>query len=96
MAAPAIRLNDGATIPQLGLGVFQVPARETARVVAEALAIGYRHVDTAQMYGNEAGVGAAVAASGLARDAVFVTTKLNNGNHRPDDARRSFAGAARG
>jgi len=91
MAAPAIRLNDGATIPQLGLGVFQVPARETARVVAEALAIGYRHVDTAQMYGNEAGVGEAVAASGLARDEVFVTTKLNNGNHRPDDARRSFA-----
>jgi 2,5-diketo-D-gluconate reductase A len=91
MAAPAIRLNDGAMIPQLGLGVFQVPARETARVVAEALAIGYRHVDTAQMYGNEAGVGEAVAASGLARDEVFVTTKLNNGNHRPDDARRSFA-----
>ena len=90
MAAPAIRLNDGNAIPQLGLGVFQVPARETARVVAEALAIGYRHVDTAQMYGNEAGVGEAVAASGLARDGVFVTTKLNNGNHRPDDARRSF------
>ena len=90
MTVPELRLNDGHAIPQLGLGVFQVPARETARVVGEALEIGYRHVDTAQMYGNEAGVGEAVAASGLARDAVFVTTKLNNGNHRPDDARRSF------
>jgi 2,5-diketo-D-gluconate reductase A len=90
MTVPAIRLNDGRAIPQLGLGVFQVPARETARVVGEALEIGYRHVDTAQMYGNEAGVGEAVGASGLPREAVFVTTKLNNGNHRPDDARRSF------
>ncbi|HET9939147.1 MAG TPA: aldo/keto reductase [Gaiella sp.] len=90
MTVPAIRLNDGHAIPQLGLGVFQVPARETARVVGEALEIGYRHVDTAQMYGNEAGVGEAVGASGLPRDEVFVTTKLNNGNHRPDDARRSF------
>jgi 2,5-diketo-D-gluconate reductase A len=90
MPVPAIRLNDGRSIPQLGLGVFQVPARETARVVAHALAIGYRHIDTAQMYGNEGGVGEAVAASGLPREAVFVTTKLSNGNHRPDDARRSF------
>jgi 2,5-diketo-D-gluconate reductase A len=90
MTVRAIRLNDGHAIPQLGLGVFQVPASETARVVGQALEIGYRHVDTAQMYGNEAGVGAAVAASGLPREAVFVTTKLSNGNHRPDDARRSF------
>ena len=90
MSVPALRLNDGHTIPQLGLGVFQVPAGDTARVVGEALEIGYRHVDTAQMYGNEAGVGEAVAASGLDRDELFVTTKLNNGNHRPDDARGSF------
>jgi 2,5-diketo-D-gluconate reductase A len=90
MSVPATPLNDGHAIPQLGLGVFQVPAGETGRVVAEALEIGYRHIDTAQMYGNEAGVGEAVAGSGLPRDAVFVTTKLSNGNHRPDDARRSF------
>ena len=87
---PIIALNDGNAIPQLGLGVFKVPADDTARVVAEALELGYRHIDTAQMYGNEAGVGDAVAASGLDRGEVFVTTKLNNGNHRPDDARRSF------
>ena len=87
---PTIALNDGNSIPQLGLGVFKLPADDTARVVAEALELGYRHIDTAQMYGNEAGVGDAIAASGLDRGEVFVTTKLNNGNHRPDDARRSF------
>jgi 2,5-diketo-D-gluconate reductase A len=87
---PIIALNDGNSIPQLGLGVFKLPADDTARVVAEALELGYRHIDTAQMYGNEAGVGDATAASGLDRGEVFVTTKLNNGNHRPDDARRSF------
>jgi len=87
---PLLGLNDGRTIPQLGLGVFKVDARETARVVAQALEIGYRHVDTAQMYGNEAGVGEAVRASGLPRGDVFVTSKLNNGHHRPDDAWRAF------
>ena len=87
---PTIALNDGYSIPQLGLGVFKIPAGDTARVVGEALELGYRHIDTAQMYGNEAGVGEAVAASGLDRGEVFLTTKLNNGNHRPDDARRSF------
>jgi len=87
---PLLGLHDGRTIPQLGLGVFKVDARETARVVAQALEIGYRHVDTAQMYGNEAGVGEAVRASGLPRGDVFVTSKLNNGHHRPDDARRAF------
>ena len=90
MSVPTIELNDGNAIPQLGLGVFKIPADDTARVAAEALELGYRHIDTAQMYGNEAGVGQAVAASGLDRGEVFVTTKLNNGNHRPDDARRSF------
>ena len=87
---PGIRLNDGATIPQLGLGVFKVDADDTARVVGAALELGYRHIDTAQMYGNEAGVGAAVRSSGIPREDIFVTSKLNNRNHRPDDARRSF------
>jgi 2,5-diketo-D-gluconate reductase A len=87
---PRIELHDGTSIPQLGLGVFQVPPDETARVVADALEAGYRHLDTAQMYGNEAGVGQAIAAAGLPRDELYVTTKLNNGFHRPDDARRAF------
>ncbi|MFC7403705.1 aldo/keto reductase [Georgenia alba] len=75
---PAIALNDDVTIPQLGFGVFQVPPEETERVVAEALRAGYRSIDTATRYGNEEGVGAAVAASGLAREEIFVTTKLAN------------------
>ncbi|WP_310961997.1 aldo/keto reductase [Nocardioides terrisoli] len=90
MTVPNVTLNDGNTIPQLGFGVFQVPPAETADVVSRALEVGYRHIDTAQMYRNEAGVGEAIAASGLARDDVFVTSKLNNGFHRPDDARRAF------
>lgn len=87
---PQIRLNDGNTIPQLGFGVFQIPPAETARAVGLALEAGYRHVDTAEMYGNERGVGDAIRAAGLARDDVFVTSKLNNGFHRPDDARAAF------
>ena len=87
---PTITLHDQTTIPQLGFGVFQVPPADTARAVTEAFEVGYRHVDTAQMYGNEAGVGEALAASGLPRDEVYVTSKLNNAFHRPDDARRSF------
>jgi 2,5-diketo-D-gluconate reductase A len=90
MTVPALTLNDGATIPQLGFGVFQIPPRDTEAAVSRALEVGYRHIDTAQMYGNEKGVGDAVAASGLARDDVFLTSKLNNGFHRPDDARRTF------
>jgi 2,5-diketo-D-gluconate reductase A len=90
MAIPTITLRDQTTIPQLGFGVFQVPPPETEATVAAALEVGYRHLDTAQMYGNEAGVGAAIAASGLARGDLYVTTKLNNGFHRPDDARRSL------
>jgi 2,5-diketo-D-gluconate reductase A len=89
-SVPTIELNDGNEIPQLGFGVFQVPPAETAEAVAHALEAGYRHIDTAQMYGNERGVGEAVRASGLARDKVFVTSKLNNGFHRPDDARAAF------
>jgi 2,5-diketo-D-gluconate reductase A len=90
VTVPTIELNDGNAIPQLGLGVFQIPAGDTARVVSESLELGYRHIDTAQMYGNEAGVGEAVRASGLERADVFVTSKLGNGAHAPDDARRAF------
>lgn len=90
MTVPDLPLHDGTSIPQLGFGVFQVPPPETAATVAAALEAGYRHIDTAQMYGNEAGVGEAIEASGLARDDLYVTTKLNNGFHRPDDARREI------
>jgi 2,5-diketo-D-gluconate reductase A len=75
---PEIALNDGASIPQLGFGVWQVPQDDAAEVVAEALRVGYRHIDTAQMYENERGVGEAVRDSGLSRDEVFVTTKCRN------------------
>ena len=78
---PRITLNDNTSIPQFGLGVWQVPAAETEQVVTDALEVGYRHIDTAQMYGNEEGVGAAIAKSGLARDDLYVTTKLNNNRH---------------
>jgi 2,5-diketo-D-gluconate reductase A len=89
-AIPTIELNDGTTIPQLGFGVFQIPPAETARAVELALEAGYRHIDTAEMYGNERGVGEAVRASGLGRDEVYITSKLNNGYHEPDVARRAF------
>jgi 2,5-diketo-D-gluconate reductase A len=91
-AVPTIDLNDGHTIPQLGFGVFQIDPEDTVGAVGRALEVGYRHVDTAQMYGNEKEVGEAVRASGLDRADVFVTSKLNNGVHRPDDARRAFDG----
>jgi 2,5-diketo-D-gluconate reductase A len=90
MSVPTIELNDGHTIPQLGFGVFQIDPGETAEAVAEALRVGYQHVDTAEMYGNEEGVGEAIRASGLDRSEVFVTSKLNNGFHEPDAARRAF------
>jgi 2,5-diketo-D-gluconate reductase A len=89
---PDITLNDGRTIPQLGFGVFQVPPPETQAAVETAIEIGYRHFDTAQMYRNESGVGEAIAASGLDRSEFFVTSKLNNAAHLPDDARRAFDG----
>ena len=78
---PNLTLNNGVTIPQLGFGVFQVPEGQTQRVVEDALGAGYRHIDTAAAYGNEAGVGAAIAASGIAREEIFITTKLRNGEH---------------
>jgi 2,5-diketo-D-gluconate reductase A len=87
---PSLQLHDGTSIPQLGFGVYQVPPAETAATVLTALEVGYRHIDTAQMYQNEAGVGAAIKDSSLDRDDLYITTKLNNGNHRPDDARRSL------
>jgi 2,5-diketo-D-gluconate reductase A len=90
MPVPTLDLHDGTTIPQLGLGVFQVPPDRTEETVRMALEVGYRHIDTAQMYGNEEGVGAALRGSGISRDEVYVTSKLNNNNHRPDDVRRSF------
>jgi 2,5-diketo-D-gluconate reductase A len=90
MTVPSIPLHDGTSIPQLGFGVFQVPPEQAAETVGTALEVGYRHIDTAQMYGNEEGVGRAIKDSGIARDELYVTTKLNNGFHRPDDARRSL------
>src|SRR5919107_3220083 len=87
---PNIRLNNGVEIPHFGFGVFQVPPEETEQAVRDALDAGYRHIDTAQMYQNEQGVGAAVEASGLPREELWITSKLNNGFHRPDDARRAF------
>jgi 2,5-diketo-D-gluconate reductase A len=90
MTVPNLTLHDGTSIPQLGFGVFQVPPPQTAATVAQALEAGYRHIDTAQMYGNEAGVGEAIRDSGLDRDDLYITTKLNNSFHRPDDARREI------
>src|SRR5665213_3267510 len=89
-AIPAIDLNDGHSIPQLGFGVFQVPPPDTEATTTTALGAGYRHIDTAEMYGNEGGVGDAVRAAGLDRSAVYVTSKLNNGFHEPEVARRAF------
>ena len=87
---PSLQLNDGNQIPQLGFGVFQIEPEDTAEAVTSALGIGYRHIDTAEMYENEREVGEGLRASGLGRDEVFITSKLNNGAHRPDDARRAF------
>ncbi|OIJ24488.1 aldo/keto reductase [Nocardioides luteus] len=90
MTVPTIKLNDGTSIPQFGLGVWQVPQDETEQVVSEALEVGYRHIDTAQMYQNEAGVGAALKSAGLDREDVYVTTKLNNSQHDPAKAKASL------
>jgi len=87
---PSIDLNDGHSIPQLGFGVFQIEPGDTAEAVRRALEIGYRHIDTAQMYGNEAEVGEGIRDAGVPREEVFITSKLNNAHHEPDDARREF------
>lgn len=95
MPVPTLTLNDSNTIPQLGLGVFQTPPEETQRVVEQALEIGYRHIDTAAGYYNEEGVGAAIAASGLPRDEIFVTTKLRNGDQGFDSSISAFEDSRR-
>ncbi|HYF25798.1 MAG TPA: aldo/keto reductase [Baekduia sp.] len=87
MAVPTVTLNDGAALPRLGIGVFQVPPRDTAANVAAALELGYRHIDTARIYGNEREVGEGLRASGLPRDEVWITTKLWNDDQGRDTAR---------
>ena len=90
MTIPTIALRSGYDIPQLGYGVFKVPADETERAVSEALALGYRHIDTAAIYGNEEGVGAAIRSSGIPRDELFITTKLWNDRHDGDEPRAAI------
>jgi 2,5-diketo-D-gluconate reductase A len=87
---PTVTLNDGNRMPQLGFGVFQVPNEETAAAVSAAFEAGYRAIDTAAMYRNEEGVAKAIADSGIPRDELFITTKLNNDGHGYDDALRAF------
>jgi diketogulonate reductase-like aldo/keto reductase len=90
MAVPTTTLNNGVEMPRLGFGVFQVPDDETEAAVTTALEAGYRSIDTARIYGNEAGVGAAIARSGLPRDELFVTTKLWNSDQGYDATLRAF------
>jgi 2,5-diketo-D-gluconate reductase A len=90
MTVPAITMNNGPTIPQLGFGVFQIKPNETAEATRTALQVGYRHIDTAEMYQNEQEVGEAVRASGLSRADVFITSKLSNAAHEPGKARAAF------
>jgi 2,5-diketo-D-gluconate reductase A len=88
--SPTVTLNNGVEIPRLGFGVFKVKPTETVSAVTTALRVGYRHIDTAEMYGNEKEVGLAITASGLDRDDVFVTSKLNNNHHPYSDALAAF------
>jgi diketogulonate reductase-like aldo/keto reductase len=92
-AVPNVTLNNGVRVPQLGFGVFQVPPEETQRIVEDALEAGYRHIDTAAAYRNEAAVGAAIAATGIPREDVFLTTKLRNGEQ--GTARDAFRNSRR-
>src|SRR5665811_1124722 len=87
---PTVDLGHGIQIPQLGFGVFQVPPPETKTAVAEALKVGYRHVDTAKIYGNEEGVGEAIAESGIAREDLFITKKLWNSDQGYESALDAF------
>jgi 2,5-diketo-D-gluconate reductase A len=87
---PTVQLSDGEQIPQLGFGVFQVPPEDTADVTTRALLAGYRHIDTAAAYRNEAGVGQAIHAAGLTRDDVYITTKVFNDDHGFDQAKRAL------
>ncbi len=93
LTIPRLALHDGIEIPQLGFGVFQIPPEDTQAAVEAALEIGYRHIDTAAAYRNEAGVGAALAASGLPREDVFVTTKLWNSQQGHDSTLAAFEGS---
>src|SRR5579875_1863785 len=87
---PTIELNDGRAIPQLGFGVFQIPPGDTAEATRLALEVGYRHIDTAEMYQNEQGVGEAVSGSSLDRDDIWITSKLSNQKNEPDEIRAAF------
>src|SRR3954464_3718245 len=89
-AIPSVPLNAGTRIPQLGFGVFLIAPEDTQRAVEDALEVGYRHIDTATGYDNEAEVGAAIRASGLPREDVFVTTKLRNDHHKAADIEGAF------
>jgi 2,5-diketo-D-gluconate reductase A len=89
--SPTLTLSDGTAIPQLGFGTWQIPPDAAKAAALSALEAGYRHIDTAQMYRNERGVGEAVAASGLPRGQVYLTTKLSNSAHAPQAARDSVA-----
>jgi len=91
-SVPNITLNNGVEIPQLGFGVFQIPPAETKKATLDALEVGYRHIDTAEMYGNEKEVGEAVRESGIPRDQIFVTSKLNNTFHDRGAAQGAFEG----
>jgi len=91
-AVPNLKLNDGHSIPQLGLGVWQVEPGITARVVRDGIAAGYRLIDTAEGYNNEAGVGEAIRTAGVPRNELFITSKLRNGGHARDAALKSFDG----
>lgn len=87
---PLVKLNDGSTIPQLGVGVWQVPPEQTTEVVRKALQVGYRHIDTAAAYGNEQSVGAAIAESGIPREELYVTTKLWVSDFKNGDPRQAL------
>lgn len=87
---PMIKLNDGRSIPQLGLGVWQVDPKITERVVSDAIEAGYRSIDTAEGYNNEEGVGDAIKSARLKREELFITSKLRNGGHARDLALKSF------
>src|SRR5665213_1775105 len=90
-SVPQSQLNSGTSIPQLGFGVFLVDPDDTQRVVEDALESGYRHIDTATGYNNETEVGAALKASGIPRDELFITTKLRNDHHKARDVEGAFA-----
>lgn len=95
LAVPSISAANGIQIPQLGFGTYKINPSCAQAVVETAIEVGFRHLDTAQMYRNEAQVGLAIAATGLARDDLFITTKLDNPNHAPEQVERSFDASLR-